>query len=59
MAALEYLASLKDRTLSFWPTQNDARRQKQRTFYLSGGRNDDGQRGVWITSRNGDTRRAG
>ena len=53
MAALEYLASLKERTLSFWPTQDDALRQKQRVFYLSGGPNDDGQRGVWITSRAG------
>ncbi|HLV34625.1 MAG TPA: SWIM zinc finger family protein [Spirillospora sp.] len=50
MAALEYLASMKNRTLSFWPTKEDARRQKQRVFYLSGSSEEDG---VWITSRTG------
>jgi hypothetical protein len=48
MAALEFLAAQKQRTLSFWPTEADARRQKQRVFYLRGSRNGDG---VWITSR--------
>ncbi len=48
MAALEYLAAHKRRKLSFWSTEEEARRQKQRVFYLSGsGVND----GVWITSR--------
>lgn len=45
MATLEYLASRKGRTLSFWPTREDAQRQKQRVFELQGG--------VWITSRAG------
>jgi hypothetical protein len=47
MAALEYLASLKDRTLSFWLTEEAARRQKHRTFFLRGTNGE----GVWITSR--------
>ncbi|NDJ85424.1 MAG: SWIM zinc finger family protein [Chloroflexi bacterium] len=51
IAALEYLAGLKGRRLSFWLTQEDANRQKHRTFYLAGGRNR--QEGVWITSRTG------
>ncbi len=54
MAALEYLASRKHRTLSFWTSQDDAKRQKQRVFYLSGDEHDQEQtRGVWITSRAG------
>ena len=50
MAALEYLAERKQRTLSFWETEREARRQKQRVFFLSGGgiKSEDG---VWITSR--------
>lgn len=50
MAALEYLASSKGRTLSFWLTEEEAKRQKQRVFYLAGGQRNDG---VWITSRAG------
>ncbi len=46
MAALEYMAAQKGRTLSFWRTREDAERQRQRIFYLSGGKD-----GVWITSR--------
>lgn len=54
MAALEYLASLKNRTLSFWSNQEDARRQKHRVFYLAGSSNrDDEDSGVWVTSRTG------
>lgn len=47
MAALEYLASRKERTLSFWSNVEDARRQKHRLFLLTGDNSD----GVWITSR--------
>lgn len=47
MAALEYLANCKERTLSFWRTLDDARRQKNKTFHLTNDRE-----GVWITSRN-------
>lgn len=47
MAALDYLASTKQRKLSFWRDRSDAERQKHRLFYLSGGSDD----GVWITSR--------
>jgi hypothetical protein len=50
MAALEYLASKKRRTLSFWPTREDAARQKHRVFYLAADDNDEDE-GVWITSR--------
>ena len=53
MAALEYLAGMKARTLSFWPTKEDARRQKQRVFYLTGGFASDDDNGIWITSRTG------
>ncbi len=53
MAALEYLAQTKARTLSFWPTQEDARRQKQRVFYLTGDHVREDDDGVWITSRTG------
>lgn len=49
MAALEYLAERKRRTLSFWDNEHDARRQKQRVFHLYGGKNP--ADGVWITSR--------
>lgn len=49
MAALEYLAGLKDRTLSFWGSKEDALRQKQRLFFLEG----ENSSGVWITSRAG------
>lgn len=50
MAALEYLAERKRRTLSFWETEKEARRQKQRVFFLTSDSltPDDG---VWITSR--------
>lgn len=50
MAALEYLASFKERRLSFWSNPEDARRQKQRVFVLKSQR---GGEGVWITSRSG------
>lgn len=49
MAALEHLAAMKGRKLSFWLTEDDARRQKQRVFYLAHERNPGD--GVWITSR--------
>ncbi|NJL95942.1 MAG: SWIM zinc finger family protein [Anaerolineae bacterium] len=49
MTALEELAATKGRTLSFWLTPEDARRQKQRTFYLA--RYSTDPDGVWITSR--------
>lgn len=49
MAALEYIAQHKRRKLSFWSTEEEARRQKQRVFHLSGGINRED--GVWITSR--------
>lgn len=47
MAALDFLANQKGRTLSFWTSAEDAQRQKQRVFQLAGNR----QGGVWITSR--------
>lgn len=49
LAALEYMALMKDRTLSFWTDEESARRQKHRLFYLIGKRQP--QNGVWITSR--------
>jgi hypothetical protein len=52
MAALEYTAMQKGRTLSFWLTKQDALHQRQRIFYLA---NNNGSEGVWITSRNAET----
>jgi hypothetical protein len=52
MAALDFLASRKGRTLSFWSSSEEARRQKQRVFFLEGENRLDGSpEGVWITSR--------
>ena len=48
LAALEYMAAHKDRTLSFWEDEPSARRQKHRIFRLIGERPDEG---IWITSR--------
>lgn len=50
MAALEHLAETKGRRLSYWSTQEDARKQKHRVFYLTGR---DKTEGLWITSRFG------
>ena len=50
MAALEYMASLKQRTLSFWINEDDARRQKHRRFFLVSGEGRE-KHGIWITSR--------
>jgi uncharacterized Zn finger protein len=48
IAVLNHLAELKSSILSFWPTQEDALRQKRRTFRLTTPRGEDG---LWITSR--------
>lgn len=48
LAALEYMAANKERTLSFWEDENSARRQKHRLFRLVGDEQDDG---IWVTSR--------
>jgi hypothetical protein len=49
LAALEYIASMKERTLSFWTDEGAARRQKHRLFQLVGKKTDN--HGIWITSR--------
>jgi hypothetical protein len=49
LAALEYMASLKARTLSFWNDEQIARRQKHRLFRLIGDEKE--REGIWITSR--------
>jgi uncharacterized Zn finger protein len=49
MATLEFLASLKKRTLSFWLTSQEAERQKHRVFRLKS-ESHSGEE-VWITSR--------
>lgn len=53
LATLEFMASQKNRTLSFWNEESRARRQKHRLFKLVGNttQNRD-QSHVWITSRN-------
>ncbi|NWG18417.1 MAG: SWIM zinc finger family protein [Chloroflexi bacterium] len=48
IAALEHLAEVRGRRLSFWTNEADAQRQKHRLFFLTGGQRNDG---VWITSR--------
>lgn len=50
MAALEHIASRKGRTLSFWKSEADARRQKHRIFRLTNRTGKTGE-AVWITSR--------
>jgi len=50
MATLNFVAEQKGRRLSFWQTEADAKRQKNRIFELTGER---GQEQVWITSRAG------
>ena len=53
LAALEYMASQKERTLSFWTDESEARRQKHRLFKLIGNHNnkEQDQTNIWITSR--------
>lgn len=48
MATLSKLAEIKQRVLSFWPTQEEAARQKRSVFYLA---NTASQEKIWITSR--------
>jgi hypothetical protein len=49
LAALEYVAAKKQRTLSFWNDEQAARRQKHRIFQLVG--KQEKKNGIWITSR--------
>lgn len=49
LAALEYVAAKRQRTLSFWNNEQAARRQKHRIFQLVGKR--EKKTGIWITSR--------
>lgn len=52
LAALEYMASTKERTLSFWSDENAARKQKHRLFQLVGNKKQTEQdNNIWITSR--------
>ena len=51
LAALEYMASQKERTLSFWNDENEARRQKHKLFKLIGKADNKDQSNIWITSR--------
>lgn len=48
MATLNFIAQQKGRKLSFWQTEADAKRQKNRMFELTG---TDDEEQVWITSR--------
>ncbi len=50
MATLNFVAEQKGRKLSFWQTEDDAKRQKNRIFKLT---NQSGREHVWITSRAG------
>jgi hypothetical protein len=50
LAALEYLAEKKQRTVSFWLDKKDAERQKQRILHLAGDHRADDS-GIWITTR--------
>jgi hypothetical protein len=51
MAALETLAASKGRTLSYWLTEDQARRQRHRRFFLTRAGERERTEGVWITSR--------
>lgn len=48
MATLNFVAEQKGRKLSFWQTEADAKRQKNRIFELT---RLNGKEQVWITSR--------
>jgi hypothetical protein len=50
MAALAHLAANKKRRISFWLSEDDARRQRNHTLRLEGGRGGDP---IWITTRPG------
>jgi hypothetical protein len=47
LAALEALALMRGKRLSFWHSREEARRQKKRIFCLR----DPQSEGIWITSR--------
>lgn len=48
MAALAHLASNKNRKISFWLSQDDAKRQRHHMLRLAAGRGGDN---IWITTR--------
>lgn len=48
MAALAMMASRKGRALSYWLSEDDARKQRHKRFFLTRGGEDEG---VWVTSR--------
>lgn len=48
MAALAHLASTKNRKVSFWLSESDAKRQRQHMLRLVGASKSDG---LWITTR--------
>ncbi len=50
MAALAYLAESKGRGVSFWPTKDDAERQRNRILHLAGDLREE-DNGLWITTR--------
>jgi hypothetical protein len=50
MAALAYLAENRQRSISFWPTKDDAERQRNRILHLAGDLRED-DTGLWITTR--------
>src|SRR5690606_16465337 len=49
MAALTYLAESKRRSISFWPTKEEAERQHNRILHLAGSHRA-GDNGIWITT---------
>ncbi len=53
MAALEHLAAIKHRSLSYWENREAAERQKQRIFRLVGTEHSREDDIIWITSRAG------
>lgn len=50
MAALAYLAETRQRAISFWPTRDEAERQRHRILHLAGDMRDD-DTGLWLTTR--------
>src|SRR5215207_6652822 len=50
MAALQHLATTRNRILSFWLDKEDAERQRHRILHLAGDHREN-DNGIWITTR--------
>jgi hypothetical protein len=50
MAAVAHLAETQQRAVSFWPTKDEAERQRNRILHLAGDLREE-DNGLWITTR--------